>query len=330
MEESTGLEGKILNLLNKNLMSVTQVANSLGIRKDIATGYLETLKHQGKLDLFVVGKSNVYTVPRESRSAKVPEPVIKRMNKRIAIVSGKGGVGKTVVSVNLAASLMEFGKSVITVDADVKMSGLGLQLGMYYFPTTLNDVLRDNADILNAIYIHSSGIRIIPASLSLDPVDLSNLNEALVSPYFDNSLILVDSPPGLEPNTLQVLKACDEAIIVTLPEIPAVTDAIKMVEVCKEAGVKPIGIIVNKYRKGEKNQINFKEIERACELPVLGVVQEDKTIRKSIYKQTPAVFLNPYSSSSLEFKKIAAKLLGFNYSPSSMARVKRLFWGLKK
>lgn len=250
--------------------------------------------------------------------------------RTIGIISGKGGVGKTVVTINLAAALMEFGKNVIAVDADIKMSGLGLQLGMYYFPVTLNDVLKNSADILNAIYIHPSGIRIIPASLSIDQVDISNLDKALISPYFNNSLLLIDSPPGLEANVLQILKACSEAIIVTLPEIPSIADAIKTIEICKEIGTRPIGIIVNRYRKGDKKQINYKEIESVCELPILGVIPEDKTVRESIYKQMPAVLLNPYSSSSIEFKKIAAKLLGFNYSEPAFYRIKRLLWGLRK
>jgi septum site-determining protein MinD len=201
---------------------------------------------------------------------------------------------------------------------------------MYYFPVTLNDVLKNNTNILNAVYIHSSGIRIIPASLSIDSVDLLKLPETLYSPYFENSFLLIDSPPGLETNTNQVLKACSEAIIVTLPEIPTITDVIKMIDACKEAGTKPIGIIVNRYRKGEAGQINFKEIESVCELPVLGVIPEDKNIRKSIHKKMPVVFFNPYSSSSVAFKKIAAKILGFNYNPSAFSHVKKLFWGLKR
>jgi cell division ATPase MinD len=322
--EEANLETKILDLLNKNLMSVSQVANALGIRKDIAAGYLETLKQQGKLKLFVVGKSNIYTVPRDDVT-KVEKPI-----RTIGIISGKGGVGKTVITINLTSALMEFGKKVIAVDADIKMSCVGLQLGMYYFPVTLNDVLKNNLNILNAVYIHPSGIKIIPASISVDSVDLSNLHQTLYSNCFENSLLLIDSPPGLETNTSQVLKACSEVIIVTLPEIPAMIDVIKMIEACEEAGTKPIGVIINRYRKDEAGQINFKEIESACELPVLGIIPEDKNIRKSIQKEMPVVFYNPYSSSSIAFKKIAAKILGFNYNPPALSNVRKLFWGLKK
>ena len=86
------------------------------------------------------------------------------MTRIIGVVSGKGGGGKTVTTINLSAALMGFGKNVIAIDADVKMSGLGLQLGMYYFPVTLNDVLGNRGTIHESLYIHSSGLRIIPAN----------------------------------------------------------------------------------------------------------------------------------------------------------------------
>ena len=316
MEVNT-LEEKILDLLNKNLMSVSQVARALGIRKDVAAAHLEALRQKGKLELFVVGKSNVYTVPRSFFEVR------KKRTRAIGIVSGKGGVGKTVVTINLSAALMNFGKKVIAVDADIKMSGLGLQLGMYYFPTTLNDVIKENANVLSALYIHPTGLRIIPASLSLDPIENLDLSKILNSEYFENCLFLVDSPPGLEKNTYQILNSCDEVIFVTLPEIPAVADIIKIMEACKETRAKPLGIIVNRYNKKDKSQVRPEEIESACNLQVLGTIPEDKTIRKSIFERVPAVFLNPYSSSSIAFKKIAAKILGFNYSPPPFYWIKR-------
>jgi septum site-determining protein MinD len=315
------LEFKVLDLLGKNLMSVTQVANTLGIRKDIAAKHLDSLKQEGKLELFVVGKSNVYTVPRSSPGS-LEKPV-----RSIGVVSGKGGVGKTVISINLAAALMSFGKSVIAIDADIKMSGLGLQLGMYCFPVTLNDVLKSSVDILKAIYIHPSGLRIIPSSLSVDLADFSNLGKTLVSPFFENSLLIVDSPPGLEASNMQVLRACSEVVLVTLPEVPAIANLIKTIDACQSAGSKPIGVIVNRYRRGDPGQVNFREIESACELPVLGTIPEDKAIRASIYRKNPVVFSNPYASSSIEFKKIAARILGFNYSPPNFFR--RLLGGIR-
>ena len=319
------LENSILNLLSKNLMSVTQVANTLGIRKDLASKYLEFMRQQGKLELFVVGTSNVYTVPRSVQADR-------RYARTIAITSGKGGVGKTVVTINLASALMEFKTNVIAVDADVKMSSLGLQLGMYYFPVTLNNILKDNVDILNALYMHPSGLRIIPASLSIDDVDISNFSnfsKSFANRYFDNTILLVDSPPGLEENTIQVMKACKETIVVTTPEIPAIADAIKTIDTAREVGSKVLGVIVNRYRRTRK-QISVDEIEAVCELPILGVIPEDKMIIKSIYKKMPVVFLNKYAKSSVAFKKIAARLLGFEYKPPLGVFLKRLLIGWRK
>ena len=252
------------------------------------------------------------------------------MNRAIAIVSGKGGVGKTTVTANLSAALMQFKKNVIALDADIKMSGLGLQLGMYYFPVTLTDVLEQKANVFEAIYIHPSGLRIIPASLCAQNVKVSRLKDILNDQLLNDNIVLVDSPPGLETNTLSVLKACKELIIVTIPEIPAITDVMKTIAVAKKLESKPIGIIVNRYRRREKNQVNIKEIESACGVPVIGVIPEDKTIKKSIFKRVPAVFLDQYSASSIEFKKIAANLVGEKYIPPRLFKVKRFFRGLKK
>ncbi len=253
-----------------------------------------------------------------------------RMTRVIGVVSGKGGVGKTTTVINLSAALMEFGKNVIAVDADVKMSGLGLQLGMYYFPVTLNDVLMDRGNIHEALYIHSSGLRIIPASLAVENVKVSRLNRVLKDPFLKDSIVFVDSPPGLEKNAISILKACPETLIVTTPEIPAITDAMKIISKSKKTKTKPIGIIVNMNRNRDSNQINVDEIESTCGLPVIGVIPEDRTIKKGIFIGIPSVLLNPYSPSSIAFKEIAARLIGENYIPPKFAFIKRFLGGFRK
>jgi len=247
------------------------------------------------------------------------------MNKIIGVLSGKGGVGKTTTVINLSAALMEFGKNVIAVDADVKMSCLGLQLGMYYFPVTINDVLMEKGKIHEALYIHSSGLRIIPASLSVTDAKLCKLKTMLEDPFFKDNIVLVDGPPGIEKNTLSILKNCSETLIVTTPEIPAITDAMKILSACDETKTKPIGIIVNLYRDRDPNQVSIDEIESSCGLPVIGIIPEDKIIRKSIFRGTPSVLLSPYSPSSIAFKRIAASIIGEAYVAPRFTFIKRIF-----
>ncbi len=230
----------------------------------------------------------------------------------IGVISGKGGVGKTTTVINLSAALNQMNKNVIALDADVKMSGLGLQLGMYYFPVTLNDVLKNTKNLYQAMYIHSSGLRIIPASLCLRECNLSNFEKILNNPLLENNMILVDGPPGLEENAISVMKACQRTLIVTEPELPAISDVMKIIKLSKEREIKPLGIIINKYRKG-KNQITKNEIQSTCNLPIIGVIPEDKDVKKSIFQRKPVVFSSPYSPASIAYKKIAARLIGQEY-----------------
>ena len=252
------------------------------------------------------------------------------MSRIIGIVSGKGGVGKTTTTVNLSASFMEFKKNVIVVDTDMRMSGIGLQLGMYYFPVTLNDVLMGRGNLYETLYIHSSGMRIIPSSLSVEDVRISRLKEILNDPFLMNNIILVDSPPGLDEHALALIESCPEILIVTTPEIPAISDAMKIISIVKKTNSKPIGIVVNRYRKRDPNQVSVREIELTCDLPVIGIIPEDKIMRKSIFKGMPSVYLKPYSSTSIAFKKIAAYLIGEDYTHSKPSIIKRFLGRFRK
>ena len=252
------------------------------------------------------------------------------MGRIIGIISAKGGVGKTTVTVNLSAALMELNKNVIAVDADIKTSSLGLQLGLYDFHSTLNDKLKEGVNLLEALYIHSTGLKIIPASLYVQDADVFRLKNFLDDPVFNNYFVLVDGPPGLQKNALAVLRSCREIIIVTTPEVPAVVNVLRITNIAEEYGCKILGIIINRYIKRLSEQINPREIEIACSLPVIGIVPEDKTINRSIFRRVPSFFLDSYSPSSIAFKKIAAHLIGEEYKSSKYIFLKRFLRGLKR
>ncbi|MBU0760178.1 MAG: AAA family ATPase [Nanoarchaeota archaeon] len=90
------------------------------------------------------------------------------MGKLITITSGKGGVGKTTSSINLAAALNALGKEVVVVDANLTTPNVGLHLGAPIVPISLNHVLSGKAKIQDAIYEHESGTKVIPSSLSIN------------------------------------------------------------------------------------------------------------------------------------------------------------------
>jgi septum site-determining protein MinD len=237
----------------------------------------------------------------------------------IGIFSGKGGVGKTTIAINLGAVLAkQFNKRITIVDCNVTTSHLGLYLGIYYSPVTLNKVLRGENEIGDALFTHYTGMKIIPASLSfaeLEGVDVLYLKEKVASLLDNNDFVLLDSAPGLGREAVASIRASKEIIYVTTPNVPSVMDVIKTNEVAMEAGVKPLGIILNMVHH-EKHEMTKDEVEQLTNIPVIGTIPFDKTIRRSLSLKMPSVVLDPNSKSSKEFIKIGEKLTGEKYRGS--------------
>ena len=185
------------------------------------------------------------------------------MVRIIGIVSGKGGTGKTTVSLNLGAVLAKhYKKNVTLVDCNVTTSHLNLYLGMYYCPVTLNKVLRGENKIEESIHEHFSGMKIIPASLSLsdlEGIDITELRENLKGILDKNDIIILDSGPGLGREAMATIKSSDELIYVTNPYIPFIMDIIRCQEVVNELGIKPLGIVLNMVH-GKRHEMTKGEI----------------------------------------------------------------------
>jgi septum site-determining protein MinD len=316
------LEEKILDLLSNQLLSVRQVARALGIKKHVASKILEKMKEEGKLQLFKVGKSYVYTFKKEeiiepSTKTEKIEYEGKNLPEIIGVVSGKGGVGKTTVSLNLAHVLKTLGKDVIILDGDVRMCGVGLYLNMYNFPITMENVIEGTAAIENAIYTHNSGIKILPSALVAKSFKLKKLLKIFNYPALKSKTVLVDFAPGLEDNVIQFIDVCSKLIIVSTPDVPSLANAIKVAEIAERKKKEVLGIIINRRRKGDKTQITEEEIKKTINIPILGTIPEDYSIPQSMFFHSPVTALYPFSKSSIEFKKIGHKLMGFEYKEPS-------------
>jgi septum site-determining protein MinD len=250
------------------------------------------------------------------------------MKRVIGIVSGKGGVGKTTCTVNLCAALSDVRRDVIAVDADIKMSSLGLQLGMYDFRKTLNDLLAGNGQIYEAIHIHPSGLKMIPSSLAPVDTNMFNMKHLVRDPFLQENFILIDSPPGIEDSTLEIIRSCTDTIVVTTPETPSIINSIKVITKSMDLGIRPMGMIVNMYDRRDPTHVSPEEIEAVCGIPVIGTVPNDRAVRKSIFIKKPVVQMNPYSAASVEFRRMAAKINGQEYKPERFLPVRRLVHGV--
>jgi len=238
------------------------------------------------------------------------------MVRVIGIVSGKGGVGKTTIGLNLGAALAHhFKKNVTIVDCNVTTSHLGLYLGMYYCPITLNKVLRGEYTAEEAVQHHHTGLKIIPASLSLsdlEGIDITEIRNSIKSIFDKNDIILLDGSPGLGREAIATLKASDEILYVTSPFIPFAMDIVRNQEIVNEIGVKPIGIVLNMVHN-KKHEMNTKEIEELTRLPVIAKIPFDMNVHKSLALKTPVVTFKPNTIASKEIIRLASHIIGETY-----------------
>ena len=234
------------------------------------------------------------------------------MTRIITIASAKGGVGKTTLCSNLAAGLAHYGKSVIAIDGNLTTSNLGLHLGVSMYPVTLQDVLRGKAKIQDAVYHHWAGFRFVPADVSIDKIMSPKSKEFLHAFYNlagEADFILIDSAAGLGREARAAVDAADEMIVITNPEMPAMTDALKLIKLADKSGTHQLGVVVNRVR-GDRHEVPLGEVLNFLELPLLGKVSEDNTVRKAIANKEPVILHAPRSRAAHQFRTIAARVAG--------------------
>lgn len=233
----------------------------------------------------------------------------------LTITSGKGGVGKTTTTINLGAALNALNKEVIIVDANLTTPNVGLHLGAPIVPVNLNHVMNGKAKVSDAIYEHESGTKVIPSSLSvkeLRRINHDKLKDVARKLRGMADFVILDSAAGLGDEAVASIEAADELVIVTNPEITAITDALKTVKLAQELGKKVRGVIITRV-SGNQHEMSISNIKEMLDLPVLGVVPEDKKILASLRHKDAVIHMYPYTRSALAYKKIAAKIAGVSY-----------------
>jgi len=238
------------------------------------------------------------------------------MSRIIVITSGKGGAGKTTTAINLGAAINYFGEDALIIDGNLSTPNVGIHLNSPEVPINLNHVLLNKAEPFEAVYEHDSGIKILPSSLSIK--ELKNIKPEKMKNFKKDfkvlsEYIIVDSAAGLGEEAHSAIELADELIIVTNPEMPAITDALKTIKLAEQLKKPVIGVIITRVKK-DKIEMQSETVKEMLEMPILGMVPEDLCIRKSLNLRNSVVYSFPKSKSARAYKEIAAKLVGAKYN----------------
>lgn len=231
--------------------------------------------------------------------------------RRIAVASGKGGVGRTTLVANLGIALAQIGKATIIVDGSLTTPNLALLFKLERVIYTLNDVLAGEATLADVMYDGPDGVKIVPAAVTLEQilrVRSERLPEVLRELPEGTDFLLIDVPGGLRRETVSALRAGHELLLVITPQMTAVSDALKTRLVGEFLGLKPIGIVLNRTRK-EEFELAGDEIKTILNLPVLAEIPEDASVKKALKLGKPVIELSPNSSASQAIKALAKKLV---------------------
>jgi flagellar biosynthesis protein FlhG len=237
----------------------------------------------------------------------------------IAVTGGKGGVGKTTVAVNLAASLAARGKDVMLLDGDLGLANVDVFLGLTP-RLTLADVLAGNCSLEDVIIEAPQGFRVVPAAsgiaqlTELDSMTHLGLVRAFGDLTMNLDVMVVDTAPGIAGSVLQFSQAAQQVLVVLCDEPASLTDAYALIKILsRDHGVAKFRVMVNQSRGRGLGQSLFQRFERVAnrflsvELDYVGEVPEDAFLRRSIREQRPVVTAYPNSPAAVALKTLALR-----------------------
>jgi flagellar biosynthesis protein FlhG len=240
----------------------------------------------------------------------------------LAITSGKGGVGKTNVVINLATSLTRLGHTVGILDADFGLGNIDVMLGLTP-PFHLGHVLTGEKDLQDIVVEGPLGIRIIPAGTgiraltALTSEQWRRLAQVIRRAKVGLDFLLIDTAAGISDNVVELLLMADRVVVVTSFEPTAVVDAYAVVKILTAAHPqKEVGVVVNAARDADESGLVFRQLDIAASrflhrgLRYYGFIVHDPAVRDAVLMQRPIVDHSPQSPASRCFRILASRIAG--------------------
>ena len=266
------------------------------------------------------------TMVQESDPAKVP---LKPLGKVLAVTSGKGGVGKTFVSANLAAALAKRGQRVLVLDADLGLANLDVVLNLYP-KITLHDVFTGKAKLEEAILPAPGGFHVLLAGSGM--VEYSRLTAEVreqfqkvlrsIRPLYDT--IILDTGAGISDVVLYAVSLADEVLVVATPEPTSLTDAYATIKVLAAQQKRyTIRIVINQTLKLGDGRVIVAQLQRVLDrfiggaggmtvkLMHMGDIPNDVAVREAVIKRQLLLTTLPGAPAAVAMQVMAGKLQEF-------------------
>jgi flagellar biosynthesis protein FlhG len=254
----------------------------------------------------------------------------KNRTRVITVSSGKGGVGKTNIAVNLGIAFSRLGKKVIVMDADLGLANVNVCLGIipkFNLFHLIKKQKRLKDIIIDTIY----GVQIVAGASGFSKIaNLDDEERKLFIREIDTlgyaDIIILDTGAGVSKNVISFISAADEAIIVTTPEPTAVTDAYGIIKIIATEINNPsldIKLVVNRVhsimegRKIAERVINIAGQFLNIKVDNLGFIYDDQIVSQGVIKQTPFIALDENSKAAIGIKHIVSRLEGIEFKEGS-------------
>lgn len=238
----------------------------------------------------------------------------------LAVSGGKGGVGKTSVSINLSIGLAERGRRVVLLDADLGLANVDVLLGLRP-RRNLADVLAGDCTLADILIEGPGNIRIIPASsgtqsmVSLSPMEHAGLISAFSELGGELDTLVIDTAAGISDSVLSFVRAAQECLIVVCDEPSSLADAYALIKLLnRDHAVQRFRIIANMVRTPQEGTQLFNKLAQVCDrfldvtLHHLGDIPYDDMVRKCIQKQRSVLLGAPRSRAAAAFRELAQRV----------------------
>jgi flagellar biosynthesis protein FlhG len=238
----------------------------------------------------------------------------------IAVTGGKGGVGKTNVSVNLALALADLGRRVVLLDADLGLANVDVLLGLTT-KRTLADVISGECDLRDVLIQGPGGIRVVPAAsgtqsmVQLSTLQHSGLIQAFSDIGDDIDVLIIDTAAGIGDGVVSFVRAAQEVLLVVTDEPTSITDAYALIKLLnRDYGISRFRVLANMAHAPQEGRNLFAKLTKVTErfldvaLQYVGAIPYDEAVRKAVQKQRAVYEAYPRAKCSLAFRAIAQKV----------------------